>query len=436
MMRTSGGRLVCVSILCSVPLSASAEPPTQPHTEQAPGTPLEALIGRAASSAKITIDDSARGSFMAKYELLPADAKRALVKDPPEALEEALSAYFAAKKKLGIEKLTTDDVTDLDLGYLRYEAALLRSFREATIELDQSTDSVLRKAYGALPDSAKRRLDTASFATVAGGLGRYLAAKRRSGDQGRAPKALTADFDWAYFHDDSLNFATVRFESFGSGQINSVSTGEFVRTMKINFNGGDFLNLTIPVYGHSLSFSGYIGGSQRKWSATGVDAEQSVTFYAADFGPTQGAMIIINSEPQKAAVYFDGKDVRVKTNDKVIKDGGTYELRLKLSGYAEWYEEITVEAGETRVINVDLTPMLRSKLTINSIPPGADISVDGEGAASKTNTVLVLKPGEHTVLITLVGHKDWEQKVTLEAGKSTNLSANLEVEESSEEGES
>lgn len=437
MMRTNGERLLCVSILCSVSLSAKAEPPTQLLAEQDPGTRLEALVRRAATSAEITTDDTARSSFVAQYERLPLNARKALLEVPPEAIEEALSAYFGAKKKkLGLEELTATDIADLDLRYLRYEAALLSSFRDAMFELDQSADSFLRKSYRALPDNAKSQLDTASFATVAGGLGRYLAAKRRFGDQEPVPKELAADFDWAYFHDDSLNFAIVQFESFGAGQINSVSTGKFVKKTKINFNGGEFLTLTVPVYGDSLSFSGQIGGFRRKWSARGVDAEQGIAFYTAAFGASQGATIIINSEPEKAAVFFDAKDVKVKTNDKVIKDEGTYELRLKLPGYVDWYEEITVEAGETKVINASLTPMLGSTLTINSIPPGANISVDGEETAARTNAVLVLDPAEYTVLITLVGYKDWQRSVTLEAGKRANLSANLEAKESSEGDES
>lgn len=65
------------------------------------------------------------------------------------------------------------------------------------------------------------------------------------------------------------------------------------------------------------------------------------------------------------------------------------------------------------------------KLSIVSIPDGADIEVDGNFVGNAPSDVQV-SDGDHTVTIKKTGFKDWERKMKISAGSSIHLSAELE----------
>lgn len=65
------------------------------------------------------------------------------------------------------------------------------------------------------------------------------------------------------------------------------------------------------------------------------------------------------------------------------------------------------------------------KLSIVSIPDGADIEVDGSFVGNAPSDVQVAE-GDHTVTIKKTGFKDWERKMKVSGGSSVHLSAELE----------
>ena len=89
----------------------------------------------------------------------------------------------------------------------------------------------------------------------------------------------------------------------------------------------------------------------------------------------------------------------------------------------------TTVPANTAVSDTDLSdgrvgkaPGNYSKVEIRSLPEGADITVNGNFMGS---TPIVLKSGEHTIVITKAGYKKWERFVRLEAGSSITLNATL-----------
>ncbi|MBI2678167.1 MAG: PEGA domain-containing protein [Candidatus Koribacter versatilis] len=65
-------------------------------------------------------------------------------------------------------------------------------------------------------------------------------------------------------------------------------------------------------------------------------------------------------------------------------------------------------------------------VSITSVPPNADIEVDGSFVGS-TPSSLTLAPGDHTITVTHKGFKKWERKVKTSSG-TVNLNVELEVE--------
>ncbi len=74
-------------------------------------------------------------------------------------------------------------------------------------------------------------------------------------------------------------------------------------------------------------------------------------------------------------------------------------------------------------------PVLTGKLSVVSVPDGADIEVDGSFMGNTPSDVQVTE-GEHTVSVKKAGFKDWERKLKVTGGSSVHLNAELEKAES------
>jgi PEGA domain-containing protein len=68
---------------------------------------------------------------------------------------------------------------------------------------------------------------------------------------------------------------------------------------------------------------------------------------------------------------------------------------------------------------------IAAKLQIDSIPPGADIEVDGSFVGNTPSDVQVTE-GDHTVALKKSGFKNWERSLKPSAGSNIHLSAELE----------
>jgi hypothetical protein len=64
-------------------------------------------------------------------------------------------------------------------------------------------------------------------------------------------------------------------------------------------------------------------------------------------------------------------------------------------------------------------------IALVSTPPGADVNVDGAFVGSAPAT-LKLKPGKHTIRVTMAGYKEWAREMTVLPGSQVNLAATME----------
>lgn len=64
-------------------------------------------------------------------------------------------------------------------------------------------------------------------------------------------------------------------------------------------------------------------------------------------------------------------------------------------------------------------------ISVSSIPDGAEIYVDA-GFVGNSPSTLKLKPGKHTIRVTLTGFKEWVRELTVQAGSELKLVATLE----------
>ncbi|WAI02460.1 PEGA domain-containing protein [Methanogenium organophilum] len=173
------------------------------------------------------------------------------------------------------------------------------------------------------------------------------------------------------------------------------------------------------------------GGGTRYLSATlsPVALENAIRIRSVP----AGAAIYLNGIYQGETMengYFPVTDLRI----------GQHIILLKLKGYDDYEETVSLSEGETVTISADLeegggsttstaTPSLSAatgKLMITTSPPGAEISIDGSPAGRMTPaTITSIPTGTHTICLQLAGYAAAEATVTVTAGETATLSLPL-----------
>jgi serine/threonine protein kinase len=153
-------------------------------------------------------------------------------------------------------------------------------------------------------------------------------------------------------------------------------------------------------------------------AATGFLARQYWT--AAPAAPVTTGTLVMNSNPEGAAVIVDG-EARGKTPITLTLSPGAHKVEL-LSEGANRLVPVTITAGAetTQYIELPKVAAATGQLQVRTEPSGAQVTIDGRVHGPSPATIGNLTPGEHMVLVTgELGSV--RQKVTVEAGATASL---------------
>lgn len=146
-----------------------------------------------------------------------------------------------------------------------------------------------------------------------------------------------------------------------------------------------------------------------------------------DAGDVEGAVVAVGGEPPAPLTA------------PLELESGPHTLRVSADGYAELVTEVVVEGGgATQTLEVELealppraSPAERPRPTtgqvhLDSQPPGAAVTVDGE-FRGETPLALEAAPGaEHVVVVSKPGHEPATLRLTLRPGEERRESVALE----------
>ncbi len=79
------------------------------------------------------------------------------------------------------------------------------------------------------------------------------------------------------------------------------------------------------------------------------------------------------------------------------------------------------QAGAMSVLPADSS----GTVSVTTNPDGADVYVDGRFNGNSPAT-LKLKPGKHTIRVSMTGYSDWTREISTDAGSSVHLTATLQ----------
>lgn len=148
----------------------------------------------------------------------------------------------------------------------------------------------------------------------------------------------------------------------------------------------------------------------------------------AGLGTGDGTISVL-SNVSNAKVFIDGREVGVVPFDIKNVKPGEHVIEVKAEGYATREERVVINAGGTEIRKMDLSvegSPNQGVIKVVSPVPEAEVFIDG-ASAGKVPQEKRVSAGEHFVVVKLSGYKSFEQKVRIEAGQSSTVSAELKA---------
>jgi hypothetical protein len=104
-------------------------------------------------------------------------------------------------------------------------------------------------------------------------------------------------------------------------------------------------------------------------------------------------------------VYVNGTRKAEGTSQPYAEElsAGTYRVRVVHPSFGSWEKQVRVQAGQARDVVFNFNAEYR--LTVTSNPPNAEILVDGQSTGRYTPSVVVLRPGQHTIAVRKKGYE-------------------------------
>jgi hypothetical protein len=136
--------------------------------------------------------------------------------------------------------------------------------------------------------------------------------------------------------------------------------------------------------------------------------------------------IQVTSTPSGATTILDGSLSGITPYTFTGVPVGSHNVQVYLSGYQTFYTTVSVSTGQTAYVTATLAPTVTvGSLSVTSSPSGAGVYVDGGYWGSTPATVGNLQAGNHNVEIIKAGYQTWKNTVTIVAGQTYYLNAQL-----------
>ncbi|MFT5124919.1 MAG: hypothetical protein ACI97B_003558 [Verrucomicrobiales bacterium] len=170
----------------------------------------------------------------------------------------------------------------------------------------------------------------------------------------------------------------------------------------------------LPMGEHRVSMQ-FAGFSQREIIIQVEDRrpQRFVVSLASDSGK-----VTFNSTPPGASVFLDGRNVgnTPVTQDRIAK--GTHEVELRMDGFADYKESLTIQSGTVETMSAVLDPKPGS-MRIVTIPDGARVYVDNEFRGEAPMELPNLAPGDFRVRTEIEGFEPDAKTVKVQNGRET-----------------
>jgi outer membrane receptor for ferrienterochelin and colicins len=135
------------------------------------------------------------------------------------------------------------------------------------------------------------------------------------------------------------------------------------------------------------------------------------------------AHVQLRVTPPGASVTVDDRE---ETATQLELDPGRHRVRVSRPGFRDADEEVRLEPGEQRTVEITLV-RARTRLHVEASTAGAIVVVDGRRLGPGPIDTEV-EPGEHVVEVSAPGHRPMRREFDLSPGEATRWNAELTPE--------
>jgi len=220
-------------------------------------------------------------------------------------------------------------------------------------------------------------------------------------------------------------------QTFGSIVVSSYPSGAVVYLdgREWHYTPATFTSVSAGA-GHTVqvSMSGYQTYTTTVYVPAGTQVPVNANLVPA---PQQTGSLSVTSTPNGADVYIDG---RYWSSTPAVIPGlapGSHTVRVHKAGYDEFITTVTVYAGQRTPVPVTFSPSPPDvgSIEVSSDPAGASLFLDGHymglTRSSEPSDLTSVRPGLHTVQLTLDDYQTYTQTVQVTAGNVMSITARL-----------
>ena len=133
--------------------------------------------------------------------------------------------------------------------------------------------------------------------------------------------------------------------------------------------------------------------------------------------------LVVTVVQEGAEVYVDEQLIGTSPVAPQTLAAGSHTVRVRMPGFSEYSDVITVEGGGVADMPVELFA-LSEALSITTTPAGAHVFVDGN-FMGETPVEVDLVDGTHSVRVTLHGYDEIVREVTAQSGHHEELALTM-----------
>jgi hypothetical protein len=141
---------------------------------------------------------------------------------------------------------------------------------------------------------------------------------------------------------------------------------------------------------------------------------------------TKGDLTIVTT-PAGATVTMDGKRLNGVTplTEKDVP-AGKHTLQVAANGYLSATRPVEITNGAATTATIPLVAS-QGKVKVSSVPPGAEIFVDGAAVNKKTPSEFTLGKGDHTFAVRMQGYEEAGDLIHVNPGDALTFAPTLSV---------
>ena len=199
--------------------------------------------------------------------------------------------------------------------------------------------------------------------------------------------------------------------------LDGINTGTTTPTIIESVSSGSHIVL--------LRFTGYQDYTRSVTVSDNATSTVSVTLTASTPIPNT---VYIYSNPAGATVHINN-NLQGQTPLTIGSvPNGNYQILIQYTGYSDWSQNITL-SNNVQTVNATLTPIstTNGSVSVESDPSNAAVFLNTE-YKGKTPITLNISHGTYRVVIQKTGYLDWSNRISVTAGTTTDVYAQLSVD--------